>query len=114
MGKNVIKEKSFEFGVKIVRLSKALNSQSELVISRQLLRSGTAVGALIREAEFGESKADFAHKMNISLKQANETLYWLDLLVAAELLNEDNVCVEKSLSKEIIPMLVSTLKTIRK
>lgn len=114
MGKIVLNEKSFEFGVKIVRLSKAPNSQNEFVISRQLLRSCTALGALIREAEFGESKADFAHKMNISLKEANETLYWLDLLVGAELLNEDNVFVEKSLAKVIIAMLVSTLKTIRK
>ena len=114
MGKNILKEKSFEFGVKIVRLCKVLNSQNEFVLSRQLLPSGSAVGALIREAEFGESKADFAHKMNISLKEANETLYWLNLLVAAELLNEDNVSEEKSLAKEIIAMLVSTLKTIRK
>lgn len=114
MGKNILKEKSFDFGVKIVRLSKTLNSQNEFVISRQVLRSGTAVGALIREAEFGESKADFAHKMNISLKEANETLYWLDLLVAAELLNSDHIREEKSLAKEIIAMLVSTLKTIRK
>ncbi|WGK66394.1 four helix bundle protein [Flavobacteriaceae bacterium YJPT1-3] len=114
MKRSVLKEKSFDFAVKMVQLSKQLNLQKEFVLSRQLLRSGTAVGALIREAEFGESRADFAHKMNVALKEANETLYWIDLLIASEKLSSDLVKAENALAKEIIAMLVSTLKTVRK
>ncbi|MCM5662760.1 four helix bundle protein [Galbibacter mesophilus] len=114
MKKSVLKEKSFEFAVKIVRLSKQLNQQKEFFLSRQLLRSGTAVGALICEAELGESRADFSHKMNIALKEANETHYWIDLLIASEIMNSEQVKAEKSLVTEIVAMLVATLKTIRK
>lgn len=114
MGKNVLKEKSFDFAIRVVRLAKKLSSEKKFVISRQLLRSGTAVGALIREAEFGESKADFAHKMNIALKEANESIYWLDLLVATDTLDSESLRSEKALARELVAMLVSTLKTVRK
>jgi four helix bundle protein len=78
---NVVKEKSFAFAVRIVILYKHLcTEKKEFVLSRQLLRSGTAIGALVREAEQAESKADFIHKMAIALKEANETEYWLELL----------------------------------
>jgi len=78
---NVVKEKSFAFAVRIVTLYKHLcTEKKELVLSKQLLRSGTAIGALVREAEQAESKADFVHKMAIALKEANETEYWLELL----------------------------------
>ena len=78
--KNVIKEKSFEFAKEIVYLYKVLAEKREYVLSKQLLRSGTSIGANIREAEHAQSKADFIHKLSISLKEANETEYWLDLL----------------------------------
>ena len=82
MKSNVVKEKSFAFAIRIVNLYKFLTSEKkEFVLSKQLLRSGTAVGALVREAEQGESKADFVHKLAIALKEANETEYWLELLV---------------------------------
>ena len=78
---NVVKEKSFAFAVRIVILYKHLCAEKkEFVLSKQLLRSGTAIGALVREAEQAESKADFVHKMAIALKEANETEYWLELL----------------------------------
>lgn len=78
---NVVKEKSFAFAVRIVTLYKHLcTEKKEFVLSKQLLRSGTAIGALVREAEQAESKADFVHKMAIALKEANETEYWLELL----------------------------------
>ncbi|GGA23441.1 four helix bundle protein [Okeania sp. KiyG1] len=81
MKNNVVKEKSFAFALRVVKLSKYLNQDKhEYVLSKQLLRSGTAIGALVREAEHAESRADFAHKMAIALKEANETLYWLELL----------------------------------
>lgn len=114
MKRNFLKEKSFDFAIKTVRLAKLLDKKREYVISKQLLCSGTAVGALIREAEFAESKADFAHKMNIALKEANETLYWLDLLVATEIISNKEIDIEIALSKELIAMLVSSLKTVRK
>ncbi|PTL37216.1 four helix bundle protein [Candidatus Methylomirabilis limnetica] len=78
---NVVKEKSFAFAVRIVILYKHLcTEKKEFVLSKQLLRSGTAIGALVREAEQAESKADFVHKMAIALKETNETEYWLELL----------------------------------
>lgn len=80
MKKNIIKNKSFAFALRIVKLFKLLNKNSEHIMSKQLLRSGTAIGALVREAEHAESKADFIHKLSIALKETNETLYWIDLL----------------------------------
>src|SRR5258707_6877414 len=81
MKENIVKDKSFAFALRVVNLAKYLeNKKREFVLSRQVLRSGTAIGALVREAEHAESKADFIHKMSIALKEANETLYWLELL----------------------------------
>ncbi|MEM8847448.1 MAG: four helix bundle protein, partial [Bacteroidota bacterium] len=78
---NIVQEKSFDFALKVVSQVKELQaSNNEYVLSKQFLRSGTATGALIREAEHAESKKDFTHKMSIALKEANETKYWLDLL----------------------------------
>ena len=76
MRDNVVKNKSFDFAVRIVNLSKYLVEQKrEYILSRQVLKSGTAIGALIRESEQAESKADFIHKLAIALKEANETDY---------------------------------------
>ena len=82
MKKNIIKEKSFDFAVRIVRLYQYLSSnKKEYVLSKQLLRSGTSVGAMVRESEHSESKADFIHKLAIAQKESNETEYWLSLLI---------------------------------
>src|SRR5690606_38857909 len=82
MRNSELRDKSYSFAVRIVKLSQSLQSDvREFVLSMQVLRSGTAIGALIREAEFGQSKADFVSKMNIALKEANETAYWLNLLL---------------------------------
>jgi len=78
---NLIKEKSFDFAIKIVDLTRALDIvKKEHILSKQLLRSGTSIGANINEAQFSPTKADFINKMNISLKEANETLYWIELM----------------------------------
>lgn len=75
MKENVVKVKSFAFALRVVKLAKHLQTEKkEFVLSKQVLRSGTAIGALVREAEHAESKPDFSHKMNIALKEANETL----------------------------------------
>ena len=90
MGKSILREKSYAFAIRIVKFSKLLqHEKKEFILSKQLIRSGTAIGALIREAEFGQSKADFANKMSIALKEANETEYWLLLLNDAEYLEKD-------------------------
>ena len=90
MTKSVLREKSYGFAIKIVNLSQLLfTEKKEFVLSKQLLRSGSAIGALIREAEFAQSKKDFINKMSIALKEANETLYWLDLLKDTHFLEID-------------------------
>jgi four helix bundle protein len=89
MSENIIKVKSFSFALRIVKLYQFLSSEKkEFVLSKQLLRSGTAIGALVREAEQAESKADFIHKLAIAQKEANETDYWLELLFQSGYLNE--------------------------
>lgn len=89
MAKNILKSKSYDFAIGIVKLCQYLtNYKKEYVISKQLLRSGASVGALIREAEFGQSKRDFISKMSIALKEANETDYWISILKDTEYLNE--------------------------
>jgi len=112
MKDNPLKEKSYQFAVRIVKLSQFLQQdKKEFVLSRQVLRSGTSVGALIREAEFGQSKADFSSKMSIALKEANETEYWLSLLRDTDFISGDQLMSMQSDCKELIAMLVSTVKT---
>jgi len=79
--KNPLKEKSFAFAIEIVKLAQYLvNEKKEYVLSKQILKSGTSVGALIRESEFAASKADFINKLTVALKEANETDFWLMLI----------------------------------
>lgn len=90
MGKILLKEKSYNFAIQIIRSVQDLQqNKNEYILSKQLLRSGTAIGALLREAEYGESKKDFIHKMQIALKEANETIYWLSLLKDTAYMNEN-------------------------
>lgn len=113
MKKNVIKEKSFDFALRIIELRKYLEKNKEYVIARQIMRSGTSVGANIREAEYAVSKADFIHKMSIALKEANETEYWLELLFYSKAINEE---LFRSLSndiKEILKLLISIIKSTK-
>lgn len=85
--------------------------KKEFVLSKQILRSGTAIGALIREAEFGQSKPDFTNKMSIALKEANETDYWLCILKDTNYMEEKLFVSLQADCKELIAMLVSTVKT---
>jgi len=81
MKESILKTKSYQFAIEIVKLCQILvEKNKEFVLSKQILKSGTSIGALIREAEFAQSKADFISKMNIALKEANETIYWLEIL----------------------------------
>ncbi|MDJ0509824.1 MAG: four helix bundle protein [Crocosphaera sp.] len=86
---NLVREKSFAFALRIVELYQYLTTQKkEYVLSKQLLRSGTAIGALVRESEHAESRADFIHKLSIALKEANESDYWLELLCQSDYLDK--------------------------
>ena len=87
MKENILKNKSFEFAIRIVNLYKFLTlEQKEYILLKQVLRSGTSVGAMIRDAEFGQSKSDFIHKLSIAQKEINETIYWLELLFKTDYL----------------------------
>ena len=114
MKSSILKCKSFDFAVLVVDTCHRLcTERKEFVLSKQLLKAGTSVGALIREAEFGQSRPDFISKMSIALKEANETEYWIDLLRASGLLNPE---IHKTLSqnlKEILKILTATIRTAK-
>ena len=110
MSGSIIKNKSFEFSLKIIKLYKKLLNEKEYVISRQLLKSGTSIGANVEEALAGQSKKDFIAKMSISSKEARETKYWLRLLKESEL-TLLNVNDELADIEEIIRILTSIVKT---
>jgi len=109
-----LRAKSYGFAIQIVKLARRLQKdQKEFVLGRQVLRSGTAIGALIREAEFGQSRADFANKMAIALKEANETEYWLCLLKDTQLISHEEYSELHPVCRELIAMLVATVKTTK-
>ena len=109
--KNIIKEKSFAFAIHIVNLYKVLSEKKEFVLSKQVLRSGTSIGANVRESEHAQSKADFIHKLSISLKEANETEYWLDLLYETKYLSDVEFQNIKPKIIELLRLLTSIIKT---
>ena len=112
MNDNISVEKSFEFAVRIVKLYKHLaNTQKEYVLSKQILRCGTSIGANVAEAQRGQSKADFAAKMNIALKEANETQYWLKLLYRTDYINQVQYESLKADLSELLKILTSICKT---
>ena len=109
-----LKIKSYKFAIRIIRLCQYLQKEKkEFVLSRQVLKSGTSIGALIREAEFAQSNADFINKLSISLKEANETDYWLNLLFDTDYIDEKLFNSMLGNCKELISMLVSSIKTCK-
>ena len=107
-------DKSFDFAVRIVNLYKFMVSEhKEYVLSKQLLRSGTSIGANVAEAEKAQSNADFYSKLTISLKEANESYYWLRLLYATQYLTKQEFESVENDVKEIISILVAITKTIK-
>lgn len=112
MSENIISNKSIAFAIRVVRLYKyLLEIKKEYVLSKQLLRSGAAIGALIKEAEHAESKKDFIHKMNIALKEANETLYWLLLLKETDFITIKEYNAINKDATELVKILVKIVKT---
>ena len=111
---NVIEVKSFDFAVRIVNLYKHLTTdKKEFILSKQLLRSGTSIGANVSEAEKAPSDADFNAKMNIALKEANESFYWLRLLHETEYLTDKEFESMEADIKELISILVSITKSMK-
>ncbi|EGJ99874.1 MULTISPECIES: four helix bundle protein [Dysgonomonas] len=112
--KSILVVKSYAFAVRIVNLVQFLRKEkSEYVLSKQVLRSGTAIGALIREAEFAQSKSDFVHKLSIALKEANETDYWICLLKDTNYISVSEYESLASDCSELIYILISSIKTVK-
>jgi four helix bundle protein len=112
---NIIKEKSFHFALAIIQTYKVLvYKKKEYVLSKQLLKSGTSIGAMIREAEHAQSKLDFIHKLSIAQKECNEVLYWIDLLKQSEFLGQDNFDDLKFSGIELMKLLTSILRSAKK
>jgi len=116
MGKqeNIIKNKSYLFALRVIKAYKFLSKeQREFVLSKQMLRSGTAVGALIREAEYAQSTSDFIHKLSIALKEANETEYWLMLLKDSEYIDQKSYYSIIADIVELIKLLTSIINSTK-
>jgi len=111
---NVVKTKSFVFAVRVVKLYQFLVDQKkEYVLAKQLLRSGTSVGAMIREADHAESRNDFKHKMSVAQKEINESIYWLELLKETNFLSKKEFDSLNADAVELIKMVTAIIKTIK-
>ncbi len=110
-GENALKQKSYSFALKIIKVCRELQAEKEFILSKQLLRSGTAIGALIEEANQAEYRADFIHKLSIANKEANETQYWIRLLIDSEIITEEKGKSLSMESTELIKILTASIKT---
>ena len=111
---NPIREKSFDFAVVTIDLYKRLQADREYVVSKQLLRSGTSIGANVEEATAAESKRDFIHKMSLASKEARESMYWLRLLSKSDLVQGLDVSKELAGAHELVRVLTSIVKSASK
>ena len=112
--KEPLRVKSRIFALRIIRLYRYLKeSHNEYILSKQILRSGTAIGALVAEAKFAESKADLLHKLSIALKEASETEYWLQLLYESQLITQKMYLDTNADLDEVLRLLVSSTRTIK-
>lgn len=111
---SIIKEKSFKFGVDIIKFYRQMvNENKDMVLSKQILRSGTSIGANVKEGVSAQSKKDFLNKMNIALKEANETEYWIELFIETGYIEDKQPQILYK-CKELCRMLSSTVSTTKK
>ena len=110
---NPIRDKSFAFALEVIKVHRALVQSHEYEISRQLVRSGTAIGALVEEAIGAESRRDFLHKMSVAHKEARETHYWLRLLHASDLLQGFDLAGHLLVADELISLLTAITRTVK-
>ena len=111
---SIIDKKSKVFALRIIKLYKQLKEvDKEFILSKQILRSGTSIGANARERKNSQSKADFINKLSIALKEADETQYWLELLYESEIIDKNIFCSLNNDLKEIIAIITSSIKTAK-
>ena len=113
MANDKLSDQSMEFAVQIINLVKMLKEQRESIVSNQIGRSGTSIGANIREAKYAHGKADFIAKLPIALKEANETGYWLELLYKTNYISETQYNALESKCKSLRAMLVASINTTK-
>jgi four helix bundle protein len=112
--KNILYEKSYAFSIRIVKLAQYLTGDKrEYILSKQILRSGTAIGALVSESKFAQSRADFLNKLMVALKEANETQYWINLLYDTHYISQQMHSSILQDNKELVGLLVSITKTLK-
>lgn len=111
MKEGVTRTKSLNFAIRIVGLYRSFIEKNEYVISKQTLRSGTSIGALIREAEYAESGLDFIHKLSIAQKECNETLYWIELLKETAFIDQKTYDSLHADAVELMKLLTAIIKT---
>ncbi len=115
MEKGVVQEISLNFAIRIVKFCEYLQAEKkDFIISKQIIRSGTSIGANIRESRNAQSMADFSNKLSIALKEADETQYWLELLIGSDKITESEFNSLNNDLKEIIAILTSSIKTSKK
>ncbi len=115
MEKSILKEKSYAFAIRIVKMYHHLTEQKrEFVLSKQCLRSGTAIGALLRESVFAQSKPDFINKLSVAAKEANETLYWLSLLKDTDYIDAKSYSSISPDCEELLKLLSASIITAKK
>lgn len=112
--KEILAQRTYAFAIRIINAYKYISKEKmEYVLTKQLLRSGTAIGAMCREAEFAQSRADFISKLSIVLKEANETNYWIELLHDTDYISDDVFLSIQDDCKRIIALLVSIVKNTK-
>ncbi len=107
----ILEEKTYAFALRIIKAYNFLTSKNEYVLSKQLLRAGTSIGANCREATYAQSKMDFINKLSIALKEANETIYWLELLHDSDFIDDKSFNSVHDDGLEILKLLISIIKT---
>ena len=113
-GNSLLHTKSYSFALRIIRMARFLREEKqEFILSKQALRSGTAIGALIRESEFAQSNADFINKLSIALKETNETDYWLSLLFDSDYIDNKSFESMSIDCDELMALLISSIKTVK-
>ncbi len=110
---NPVRDKSFAFALEVIKINRALVEAREYEISRQLMRSGTAIGAIVEEAIGAESRRDFLHKMSMAHKEARETHYWLRLLKASDLIQGFDLSGHLSAASELVSLLTAITRTVK-
>lgn len=111
---SLLNSKSFSFSLRIIEMVKYIRkSKEEFILSKQIIRSGTAIGALVRESEFAQSRSDFVNKLGVALKEANETDYWLSLLNKSGYIDDRQYTSMKKDCGELMAILIASIKTAK-